>query len=310
MRERLDNFLLGTLWVLACMLGSCFWFKTIYGFNILSGAHWRYLGQMQATQTTIKPTFYISLIVIASVLIYGLYLIIRPRFKHIRLPKIHKPTAPASQQKTVAQPVATTNQQQPVAQQPNTPTATPVPQAPTNGLVRPPRLNIPMSNHVQTTAPFTAPITAPVSAPQATTTTQPTESPEMREIFENAGYIVKKAPQISGLQLSLFAVGSNENIWIGATGIETETMANIIDTINQVFLDTLDDVEIGINGFVISAQDADTPTNKNIFTFDSIETLRQYINEHPNPPVRDEDAENFEAFSDYITTVIDYIGKL
>ena len=132
----------------------------------------------------------------------------------------------------------------------------------------------------------------------------------MREIFENAGYIVKKAPQIAGLQLSLFAIGSNENVWIGATGIETETMANITDTINQVFLDTLDGIEIDINSFIVSAADSDAPVNESIFTFDSIETLRQYINEHPNPPVSGEAAENFEAFSDYITTVVDYLGKL
>ena len=313
MREKLDNFLLGTLWILACMLGSCFWFKTMYGFNIFSGAHWLYLGQMQATQTTIKPSFYLSLIIIATISIYGLYLIIRPRFKRIRLPKKDKSTQ--AKAPTTPAPVAASQQHEHTpaqqAQQAKPTPQTPKP-APEFGLARPPRLNIPTSSiptQQESNTPMTAPIVAPTT-PVPTAQAQMQESPEMREIFENAGYTVKKAPKISGLQLSLFAIGSNENIWVGATGIETSTMTNIIDTINQVFLDTLDDVEIEINGFVVSAADADNPKSPDILTFDSIETLRQYINEHSNPPVSDEDAENFEAFSGYISTVVDYIGNL
>lgn len=327
MREKLDNFLLGTLWLLACMLGSCFWFKTMYGFNIFSGTHWRYLGQMQATQTAVKPTFYISLIIAVSITIFGLYTIIKPRLKRLNLPfiKIRKqPTVmsrPARNNrsvplaKNVTQAPATTQQNTPAELTPAPTTPTNTPDASTNGLARPPRLNIPTSNTIsQPNVPFTAP-TAPttaIAAPQtsAIDAEQIQESPELREIFESTGYTLKDAPRIAGLQTSLFAIGSNESIWIGAIGIETKTMADILDTINQIFLDTLDEVEIGLNGFIVSAADADNPASPKILTFDSTDALRNYMEEHKNPPVRDEDAENFEAFSDYISTVIDYIGKL
>lgn len=335
MREKLDNFLLGTLWILACALGSCFWFKTMYGFNIFSGAHWRYLGQMQATQTTIKPSFYISLVILVSIAIYGLYLIIRPRLKRLNLPfiRIKKqptvPSRPSHKNHTVTtQQSAQTHQTPQTTQIIQTPELQTQPTQPEptakiseNGLARPPRLNIPTAGIMtQTNTPFTAPImssTSPVAAapetsytPQSAVQHEPQESPELREIFESTGYTIKKAPKISGLQTALFAIGSNESIWVGAIGIETKTLASVLDTINQIFLDTLDDVEIGINGFVVSPADGDNPTTPEILTFDSIDTLRKYMEEHPNPPVRDEDAENFDAFSDYISTVIDYIGKL
>jgi len=31
---------------------------------------------------------------------------------------------------------------------------------------------------------------------------------------------------------------------------------------------------------------------------------------HPNPPIPPDEAENFDAFNSYISTVIDYLGTL
>ena len=80
MRNKFDNILLGTLWLLLSTLGACFWFNTQFGFNILSGTHWRHLAYMQVTQTQIKPLFYISMIIAVFCIVFGLYLLIRPRF--------------------------------------------------------------------------------------------------------------------------------------------------------------------------------------------------------------------------------------
>ena len=77
----------------------------------------------------------------------------------------------------------------------------------------------------------------------------------------------------------------------------------------QIFLDTLDDIEININGFIIAAPDAASPSDINILTFDSMGSLRNYMNEHQNPPLSDNDTEDFDAFQEYITTVIKYIEQ-
>ena len=76
-----------------------------------------------------------------------------------------------------------------------------------------------------------------------------------------------------------------------------------------MFSDTLEDITITTHGFVIAPSDADAPS-PNILTFATVEDLRNYMHQHPNPPLDTDMAENFDAFSEYISTVIDYIGHL
>ena len=224
MRDKLDNFLLAVLWLLASTLGVCFWFNIRFGFNIFSSAHWHHLAYMQASQNPVTPAFYISMVISVIVVIFGLYLLIRPRFRKFKLPvrEANKPT-----QHTQAQPVA------PSPTPAQTPMVEPTP-APRNEpvLARPPRLNIAITPQLHNTP-----------APQ-----QPAQTPslvsQMREIFETAGYTVKNNPRIGTVNTELFAIGTNETLWIGATGISTTALQNAIDTVNQIFSDTLDDIII------------------------------------------------------------------
>ena len=290
MRDKLDNFLLAVLWLLGSTLGVCFWFNIRFGFNIFSSAHWHHLAYMQASQNPVTPAFYISMVISVIVVIFGLYLLIRPRFRKFKLPvrETNKPT-----QHTQAQPVA------PSPTLAQTPMVEPTP-APRNEpvLARPPRLNIAITPQLHNTP-----------APQQPAQT-PSLVPQMREIFETAGYTVKNNPRIGTVNTELFAIGTNETLWIGATGVSTTALQNAIDTVNQIFSDTLDDIIINVNGFIISAPDANAPGAPDILTFDNIDALRQYMNEHKNPPLGEDDNENFEAFSAYISTVIDYLGKI
>lgn len=86
MKIRIDNILLCILWLLAITLGTSFWFNTVFGFNIFSTNHWQYLAYLQAAHTPIKTGFYISMVVIVFIAIFGLYLVVRPRRRKIRLP--------------------------------------------------------------------------------------------------------------------------------------------------------------------------------------------------------------------------------
>lgn len=301
MRDKLDNFLLATLWLLASTLGICFWFNIRFGFNIFSSAHWHHLAYMQASQNPVSPTFYISMVISVIVVICGLYLLIRPRFRKFKIPvrEISKPAQNIQLQQTT----------QPIAQQPATmqtptvaptpaPTPEPAPVATEPTLTRPPRLNIAVTPQLHSAPLPQQPIQTPSMAS------------ELREIFHGAGYTVKNNPRIGTVQTELFAIGTNEVLWIGAVGIPTTDLQRAIDTVNQIFSDTLDDIIINVNGFVIAAPDANTPGAPDILTFDKIDTLRQYINEHRNPPLGEDDNGNFDAFSAYISTVIDYLGKI
>lgn len=293
MRNKFDNLLLGMLWILVSTLGLCFWFNIKFGFNLLSSSHWQHLSYMQATRTPITPIFYISLVVGVFFIIFGLYLLIRPKFRKIKLPVQDSNTTP---QPSITQ-QQTDNE---------------------FGLSRPKRLTGASYTDTPEQAGFVAP-TSPLTAPVATTPPPQIQVPtthaqaddfsEINEIFESTGYTVKRAPRIQGYQTALLAIGTNETVWMGAVGIETSTMQSMVDTVRQIFHDTLDDIEITINGFVIDAHDTSAPA-PTILTFATTEQLRQYMQEHPNPPTDPDMVENFNAFSEYISTVIDYLGRL
>ena len=150
-------------------------------------------------------------------------------------------------------------------------------------------------------------ITTPVTTP---TPQKPTkqEWPEIREIFSMAGYVIKPEPFINGQKMALLAIGTDEVLWLGAVGISTTQMRACTNKLEQLFHDTLDEIEISVNAFVLNPTDIETETD--ILTFDSIESLRNYMNTHRNAPLSSDDTENFAAYSEYITTVIEYIGKL
>lgn len=301
MRNKLDNFLLATLWLLASTLGVCFWFNIRFGFNIFSSQHWHHLAYMQASQNPVSPTFYISMVISVIVVIFGLYLLVRPKYRRIKKTIYHTHTPPMPRPNTTPPVASTTQTTSPQTQTQPAPDST-TEKAPYSepALTRPPRLNISVTPKLTGTP-----------TPQPNTHPTPTNDfPELREIFESAGYTTKPAPRIGPLQTALLAIGGNEVLWIGAVGVPTSALQSAIETLNQVFSDTLDDIIINVNGFVVNAPDASEPGAPNILTFDTYELLEQYITNHPNPPLSSEDIENFDAYSSYISTVINYIGKI
>lgn len=304
MREKLDNILLSILWLVVVTLGTCFWFNIRFGFNIFSGAHWRHLAYMQATQTPVQPTFYISLVLVVVIAICGLGALIKPKSntkkpKPVSTPQpTHTPTqtiqpAPQTTTQSVQTPVVAPTQSTPIT---NT---NPAPDTPDPILPRPARLNLPKNTTWKLP-------TAQTAAP--TNTIQ--DWPELREIFESADYTTKETPRIGNVNTALLAIGADENLWVGAVGITTDAMQVVIEKLQDIFTDTLEDIEINTHGFIISAPDATAPSAPEILTFDTIGDLRQYMEEHKNPPLNEDERENFEAFSSYISTVIEYIGKI
>ncbi|MBP3316221.1 MAG: hypothetical protein J6L70_01300 [Alphaproteobacteria bacterium] len=298
MNKKIDNILIGVLWLLGVTLGTCFWFNTRFGFNLFSNAHWQYLATQQATRTPVSFWFYFSLVASVFIGLFGLYLLIRPRKRRINLTP-HPAPSPT---------------------QNKTPDTTPAPLgAPTTSapiLSRPPRLNIAPSNTFAA-APQTPVVATPATPTPAITNTTNAPAPtaaidlsELREIFSSAHYVLKREPFINGKRMDILAIGTGEVLYLGASNISTSDMQSCANKLAHIFSDTLDGVDIYITAFVINPTDGASPSAPDILTFDSIENLGQYMREHPNPPLPADDDGNFDAYSDYISTVIEYIGKL
>lgn len=320
MRNRLDNILLGLLWLLAATLGASFWFNTKYGFNIFSAPHWKYLADLQVSQTPVAPSFYISLGVCVFITIFGLYFLVQPKIRKIAMPIKDKKTVPSStkhnanapgnipptgQKSDTSEIVATPQITQPAPQSKSTPqqAATTAPTAHLAPL-RPPHLTLPATNSYVTTPVPTA------TSTHNTTNNNDAANTALSEIFTQNEYVVKNNPYIAGWQPNLLAIGTGEVLWIGAVGATTGQVKKAIDKLNQIFADTLDCIYIDINGFSINAPDAQTTEFNDILLFNTNDDLANYMAAHKNPAPTAEEQENFDAYSEYIDTVIGYIGKL
>lgn len=307
MKKNFENILLGLLWLLAATLGTTFWFNTRFGFNLFSGAHWDYLATQQATRASISFWFYFSFVAATFITLFVLYLLIRPRKRNI---KLSVPRQPSGTQTISPKTAPDTNRDasqinivpgtvQHATPTPDMPPAPPLPP-------RPPRLNIaPANTFAPAPTQHLPPQTITQSAPQ-----QPTKQdwPEIREIFSMAGYVIKPEPFINGKKMALLAIGTDEVLYLGAVGISTSDMVGCVNKMEHLFHDTLEDIEINVTAFVLNP--TDTTPDSGILTFDTINALRDYMNNHRNAPLSADDTENFAAYSEYITTVIEYIGKL
>ena len=256
MKFRPDYILLCILWLLAITLVTCFWFNISFGFNIFSAAHWEYLAYLQAGQSPIKIGFYISIVVIVFVTILGLYAIVRPRIRKIRMPIMH-----VSDKNKKAKATKTT------------------------------------TNDIQNTDASTLDIMPAQTQEPSTTQNTTSPSPSMRPPRLNIPSGIMQSGQRYGINIALLAIGTNETLWIGGIGIKTTEMRTVIDKLDGIFSDTLDNNDIIINGFVISAPDAATSEFQDILMFNTIAQLREYMSQHPNPPLPNDDNGLFDAYS-------------
>ena len=311
MNRKIDNILIGILWLIGMTLGTCFWFNIRFGFNLFSAAHWGYLATQQATRQPVSFWFYFSFIVATFVTLFGLHLLIRPRKRninvqsatHAKVPSAPVPTPQPQEQKPQPNTHLSSAQQ--------TQSAQPIPEATSHiPLSRPPRLNIAPSNTFSAAAPTPVATQMPtqnITSSAQSTTDQNTD--KLHEIFSSAGYVIKRAPYINGIKMSTLAIGTNEVLYLVATNIATHQMQSCANKLKQIFSDTLDGVEITVHPIVLQPTDTQTQQS-DILTFNTIDTLREYIIQHRNPPLPSDDDGNFDAYSDYISTVIEYIGKL
>ena len=96
---------------------------------------------------------------------------------------------------------------------------------------------------------------------------------------------------------------------MGSVGIEPGRLNAAMERLNSVFTDTLEDIVIRINGFVIDAR-GPVPDGANIHVFDSLDAVRTYMDAHRNRTMTDAERDDFGAYSEYIDTVSNYLNKV
>lgn len=299
MKNNFEHILLSVLLGTSILLGLSFWLNIGFGFNLFYIEHWHKLAELQASHTPINHGFYISFIIAIFIFLIGIFAIYRSRkniIKHTEKPTI-KPDIknPKPENKDITQaPVSNTHI-------PNTPILNaPIPP-------RPPRLKLP-SNMAQIVEQKqqTAQIFTPAQQ------IRPEQNPYISlisKIFSDNGYLVKSNPKISGFTPDLFAIGPNEILWIGATDVKTEDMQRAVEKLHSVFTETLEDIQINIHPFILDTMNQHQQ-NDTILIFKSVDELSDFIAQNPTEPMSENEQENFDSYSEYIDTVIQYIKNI
>ena len=273
MNKLLEKFLLVCLWLITSILFTSFWFNYMFNFNLLSLSHWKYLRDLQISSVNINPFFYISIIFISLISLFTLYLILKPKFRKINLQTYEINQIKQLNTQNEITKINSFNNEE------------------SNELKRPPRLNIPNIKGNLKTNHFVKPLNDDYKT-------------ELENIFKKSGFITKKIPY--NLQLSLIAIGSNESIWIGATNTTIENIKNIKNKFLDVFSETLDDININLNLFIINSNESST--DKEVMKFNSILDVETFMNNNRSI-ITDDEKEDFDAYSEYIDVVIDYLSR-
>ena len=288
MKKYLGQILATTLLGTSILLGLSFWLNVRFSFNILNANHWNELSKLQAAHTPINKLFYISLVVAIFLFILGAHLIFRPRFRNIFKSTKAVNTYPPVQIKKSDTERGIEKEQIPLPQS-------------TISLQQPPKLNLPKG--MVATAMQKHAFQQPQQKPDIK---QPTiYDSELSEIFNSAGYKVKPNLTITGFTTNLFAIGTNEKVWFGAVDCDIEKFITAVNRLKSIFTETLEDVPINISAFILDTNHLYESNNETLI-FHSMNELKEFISNNPNPDIIDSERENFDAYSDYIDTIIQY----
>lgn len=301
MKNFFDRILLSILLGLAVLLGLCFLLNTMFGFNLFSSEHWAEISRLQAEQIPINNGFYISIVVAIFIFVFGLCIIYAPLYKRVHVvkpvgvkPDVVQNNYPKITKEPESEPernVLPTTESRPMGIQTS----------------RPPRLNLP-SNMAQI-----------AKARHENMNMQPAQQDlskqydaEISQIFSDAGFVVKPNITVSGFTSNLFAIAPNEIMWIGAVDKDVNKLQSAVDRLNSIFRETLEDIRININAFVIDTKNQQTAPDS-VFVFKSLDELKKFVSEMPPvwpKEIANYEQENFDAYSEYIDTIIQYVKNI
>ena len=300
MRKFFEHFLLSLLLGLSCLLGLSFWLNTMFGFNMFFDEHWAEIARLQAEHIPISNGFYVSIGIAIFIFVFGLCCVYLPSFKHTQ----KKAPAPAPV------PVVSTNYAPIISEEKHK--DLPVePKILGTPMARPPRLNLP-TNMAQIAKARHENITLqqPTNQPQKDSSTQ--YNSKLSEIFKDAGYVVKPNITVSGFSSNLFAIAPDEVMWIGAIDKDINKLQSAIDRLNSLFQETLEDIQINVNAFMIDTNGHQESTDS-VLVLKSFDDLRKLLSDMPAVSTKDlenYEQENFNAYSEYVDTIIQYVKNI
>jgi len=240
MRKQFEHILLTLLIGTTVLLGLTFWLNTNFGFNLFSTEHWDMLASLQASGQQIDKKFYVSIGAALLILFVCLNIIYRPGFKKNQK-KIETP-APVSHIHIT--PIENKTSDTPLLTPP--PLSTSVPDSPEIDIkpVEEPNPPAPVPNDIQLTRPpklhlpkNMAQVAATQYAQQMQSATPPADryDSELKQIFTDNSFIVKKNPRIAGLVPNLFAIGVGEIVWIGGVDCDIAKLKTAIEKLESTF---------------------------------------------------------------------------
>ena len=251
MHSKFDKFLLSLLWILAAAIAATLWFQFRFGFDVTARNHWRYLAESQAGGAPVNGWFYASLVVIALITILGLYLIMRPWRKRI---KVNSPQPAAvgangirpDQQPSMGVDNAVYIPMDRVLKPAPPPGGFASGATPTIEIPRPPRIQASAATLANNypAAGYTPPSAKPMAVnsqqgavyePKSEIRNQKSEIPDISPesqsridaAIERAGFQNRPKPNINGYKTNIWAAGGEELLLVGrAYPLSGEIIAN------------------------------------------------------------------------------------
>jgi len=285
MKKQIEYILNSILLGLSIVLGLSFWLNTKFNFNIFSEKHWAELAKLQASHTPINIHFYISIGIAIFLFITGLYIIHRARFRrflHIK----------EQQKKQTTQEVQTDKDANTLI---------------VESSYKPARLVLPKnlsSQHI--IEEITKTSVKPINAQSQNNSFDN----ELKDILIGLGYQIKNSVFIKGFKPNILAIGPGEQFIIGGVDCDLQKMKNAIQALKDTFLETLEDVEINVFGFVLNSTETITE-DTDIQILKNLDDVKLFIGElHNNIQPDEEGDDSFDSYSEYIDTVLQYINNI
>ncbi|MDR1071658.1 MAG: hypothetical protein LBL21_03390 [Rickettsiales bacterium] len=311
MRKR-ERFLISVLWMNATVIAALWFFNNMFGFNLFSAEHWRYLAELQVAGG-VSAGFYAAMAAFVAAGLAGVYMLIVPWHRRIFMmpPPSFAPSAPVAGRPSEA-----------------------IGNIPISE--RPPKLNL---NNIF--IPTKREEIAMREAP-ARENTQSSESvADIRNMLSKIGFVIKQAPSVGGVRPDFLAIGTDEALVVGLLCTEKGDitaaeggdsmwraggrtfkspawqLTTVVQKLSALFLEVLDpELKVSILPFVFSdGKIANRESVQNIWdalgvkVFDDASVFADFLEEYRPRRLDDAEKEDFAAFSDFIDNVLGYFNN-
>lgn len=136
-----------------------------------------------------------------------------------------------------------------------------------------------------------------------------TKISKMYDALTDAGYQISDLIRINGKHPAIVAIGTNEKLFIATLIDDYEILQNALKRIELCFADTLEGLHIDTHILCMTNRDIDS-NDKRILRFTNINAFEKYLKSHKNVrPSTQQDKDNFDAYAEYINTVMTYLFK-